>query len=126
MKFEAVEVMPPVKLRFTHSIEKYGTWLAKFGATADVGGSQAQETCMVSDDGEVMFFVWMTPCLDYDAADDAGLLTHEAVHIADDYFKHQIEEDNPSDELKAYVTQNVAAHLIKKHYKWKRKRLNRA
>lgn len=128
MQFKEVPVMPPVLIKFTHDVSEYTRWLAMFGAKADIAdisNSQAQESCAVSDEGEVVFLVWMTPCLDYDAADDAGLLTHEAVHIADDYFEHQIDEDQPSAEVRAYVTQYVAKYLIKKHFKWKKKRLKR-
>lgn len=125
MKFEELQVMPPVLIRFTHSKKKYGKWLDRFGGGEAPGNAEATTACVRGDD-EVVFLVWMTPCLDFDAAEDAALLAHEAVHIADDYFAHQINEDHPSSELKAYVVQYITAHLVKKHFKWKRKRLNPA
>lgn len=41
-----------------------------------------------------------------------ALLAHEAVHMAVDYMKYMIKEDNPSDEFLAYTTQAMMKALI--------------
>lgn len=73
----------------------------------------------MSDD---YFIVWMTPNLEMSAAMDAGILAHEATHIAQDYLD-SIGEDKPSPEFEAYIVGFVTQELVQKHFKWKKKRL---
>lgn len=73
---------------------------------------------------ETIYLVWMTPCTDYDAAVDASLLAHEAVHVARHYLK-SFGEDDPGEELLAYVVQDISLYLIERHFKWKKKHLSK-
>ena len=72
--------------------------------------------------GEVVYLIWMRPCVEWSAETDVAILSHEATHVALDYLR-EIGEDEPSEELFSYTVQAVTEYLVGKHFKWKKKRL---
>ena len=126
--FREAQAMPPLYVKMTHSRKKIRKWYRAFGASVAGLESHLRRDGAVTNtfenaDGECVHVVWMTDCTDFAAELDTGLLAHEAVHVAQEYFR-SIGEEAPSDELQAYVVQHVATYLIGRHFKWKRKRLD--
>ena len=72
--------------------------------------------------GEVVYMIWMRPCVEWSAETDVAILSHEATHVALDYLR-EIGENEPSEELMAYTVQAITEYLVGKHFKWKKKRL---
>lgn len=129
MRFDEIGVMPPLSLLLTHSRKKY------LRAVSELGGSQAESgalidradgvtDCFWSDDGSLLCLVYLSPDPGRTDAQDAGLIAHEAVHVAQGYLEW-IGEDEPGAELEAYVTQYAAQRLGERHWHWKAKRIKR-
>lgn len=126
--FDEVSAMPPLLVRITHSKKKLRKWYREFGEDPECleesfAKSDAIANTLVNG-GECVHIVYMNDSLENSAEADAGLLAHEAVHIAQEYFNH-IGEYVPSDELRAYVVQGVTTYLVGKHFDWKRKKFEK-
>lgn len=124
---EEIRTTPPINLIFTHSKKRLRKLLKKFGCSvsdADQPRSNATAYFLENNDArnEDFFIVYMEPCLDWSAAQDAGILAHEATHVAQDYMT-SIGEDKPSPEFEAYIVGHVTQELVAQHFKWKKKRL---
>lgn len=123
MKSYLIETMPDIDIRLTHSRKKFAKWLREFDYICDKPKGIAETATIDFGDGERFAIVWMSKSLKYSAAQDAATLAHEAVHVADWYFRY-LGEDNPASEERAYVVENIAEYLIEKHFKWKCRKLN--
>lgn len=121
--------LPEIEIMITHSKKKALKAIRRFSGDAGVEDYEAlvnmQATTSALRDrktGTRLYVVWMTPCTDYSASTDVALLAHEAVHVAQDYFR-EIGEDSPSDELYAYVVQDIVQHLVGEHFAWKKRHI---
>jgi hypothetical protein len=127
IKCEEVIPTPPINLIFTHSKKRLKKLFRKFGIAereADRLRANATTTFLeaTGSDEDDIFIVYMQPCLEWSAAQDAGLLAHEATHIAQDYLA-SLGEDKPSPEFEAYIVGFVTQELVSQHFEWKKKRL---
>lgn len=127
IKYREVCPVPPINVILTHSEKRLKKLYRKFGVPereANNLRAKATTTYLESKDSmsDDYFIVWMTPNLEMSAAMDAGILAHEATHIAQDYLA-SIGEDKPSPEFEAYIVGFVTQELVQKHFKWKKKRL---
>lgn len=132
MKFDVIGggILPEMLIRLTHSEQKRTRYLKKFEGNAavdefgDVGKSaEACTDCLMDrKHGGKVYVVWMRPDLDSDAAHDAAVLAHETTHIAIDYLE-EIGEDEPGEEMRAYVVQCVVEYLVDEHAKWKKRHI---
>lgn len=121
MKFcELSQHLPVMNISLVHSMRKLREGLRRLGMNDDPVDGDAV-TCY--REGSRTFLVYVAKrSLHKDAAEDIGLIAHEATHVAQGYFL-SIGEDCPSDELYAYTVQAVTQHLCDEHFKWKKKRL---
>lgn len=117
-------LVPSINLVFTHSIKKANKLMRKCGCgNMYVGHYEALSNQLINPEtGHVIYIVYMQPNLDWSAAHDAGLLAHEATHIAQRYFEY-MGEHSPSKEFEAYLVGNLTAILCDKHFEWKRKKM---
>lgn len=133
MRFDVIGggALPEVQIRLTHSKGKAVRAIRRLD-----GERSAREwesfrlrdatTSFLRDPatGERLYLVWMTPDTGFSAEVDAALLVHEAVHVAQDYFR-EFGEEAPGEEAEAYVVQDIAQYLIESHFEWKRRRIAR-
>ena len=126
--FREVASMPPLYVRITHSEKKLRRLYRHFdvdaGDLAEVIARSDAVTSSFVKGGEAYHVVYMVPDIDRAATLDAGLLAHEATHVAQEYFR-SIGEREPSDELQAYVVQNVTTYLVDQHYAWKQRQFDK-
>lgn len=124
MKFDSIPAMPSIDLRLTHSVEKLQRWREDLTGIRPIDEPNTSAATYTYYNGEhLVFIVYMSPSLEYDASSDAALLAHEAVHVAQHYFEN-IEENKPASEEFAYVVQGISEYLVAKHFRWKQKRLD--
>lgn len=131
MRFRAIDqVLPGFDVRLTHSEKKAGRFIERMAGKDERRsweGNKAADaitSCIEErDTGEMIYLVFMRPCLDRSAARDAALLAHEATHVAISYLG-SIGESEPSEELFAYTVQAVTCYLVEAHFSWKKKRLS--
>lgn len=133
MKFDVIGggALPELEIRLVHSEKKARKAIRRLEGREyeedwkSLVGRQATTSFLrVPGSEETIYLVWMTPCTDYDAAVDASLLAHEAVHVARHYLK-SFGEESPGEELLAYVVQDISLYLIERHFKWKKKRISK-
>lgn len=127
IKCDEISATPPIHLIFTHSKKRLKKLFRKFGIPEnEAERPRANATTCYLESKETgeddIFIIYMQPCTEWSAAQDAGLLAHEATHIAQDYLA-SIGEDKPSPEFEAYIVGFVTQELVQKHFKWKKKRL---
>lgn len=118
--------MPPINVRLTHSKRKAVRWNRMFGRSDEsiesvMSNSDAVATMYVPNGGEPFHVVWVRPDMEGDEAWCDAVFAHEAVHIAQNYFRY-LGETSPSEELEAYAVQFVTCHLSREHRKWLKKR----
>ena len=123
-----IEPMPRISIRVTHSKKKLRKWCKRVGADFEpirdkMKTADAITNAFVNDDGSLLFIIWMNDGTEHSAAMDAALLAHEAVHVAQEYFKY-IGEDSPGEEQQAYVVQSASQYLIGEHFDWKQRQLD--
>lgn len=115
MKFEnLIGDLVPLEVRLTHSKAK----MRKRGWSV---GEHDAMTCWHS--GENRFDVYIKPNIENSWIQDAGLLAHEAVHVMQGYFD-ALGEEEPGDEMQAYIVQAVSQYLWEKHFDWKERRMS--
>lgn len=122
-KVDELIVAPTIGLRLTHSKKKYAKWAKKFNVEVS-SDEQNAATFGVKDSGRMRFFVYMNNNLERNDADDAAFLAHEAVHIAQNYFRF-LNESNYGSEAEAYLVESVSFWLIDKHLDWKERELSK-
>lgn len=127
IKYDEVSPTPSINLILTHSRKRLKKLYKKFGvpeSEADNLRAKATTTYLESRDSlnDDFFIVWMTPDTEMSAAEDAGILAHEATHVAQGYLK-SLGEENPSIEFEAYIVGFVTQELVRQHFEWKKKRL---
>ncbi len=133
MRFDAIGggALPALPIKLTHSrrrarkiiaaiegrrcAEEYDQMPAADATTSNMYDERA---------GQLVHLVWISPDAGRSAADDVGLLAHEAVHVVRSYLAG-IGEDEPSEELCAYLVQDVAGYLAAKHFEWKKRAIAR-
>lgn len=123
-----IEPMPRINIRMTHSKKRLRKWCKRIGADyepikAKMKTADAITNAFVNFDGRLLFIVWMNDSIKRSAAMDAALLAHEAVHVAQEYFRY-LGEDSPGEEQQAYVTESAAQYLIQEHFDWKQRRFD--
>lgn len=121
--------LPSIDIVLTHSAKKAKRIIRKMAgedAVKQWSRLRARDatTSSLQHDvtGEVVYMVWLRPCVEWSAETDVAILSHKATHVALDYLR-DIGEDEPSEELLAYTVQAVTEYLVGKHFKWKKKRL---
>lgn len=123
MEIEFIELFghtPSINLCLVHSKKKLRAALRKLGMSDELIPSDATT---YYKEGDNTFIIYIDKAsLHHDAAEDIGLLAHEATHVAQGYFR-SIGEECPSDEFQAYTVQAVTQELCNRHFKWKKKRL---
>lgn len=118
-QFDEVHVcLPDIPIKFTHSLEQYREWMSLCGYDERRKTYHDATTTMVEGVEQACFFVWMDGALEEGTVNEAGLLAHEAVHVAKNYLEI-IGEVEPTEELLAYVVQSVFIYLFKKHMDYK-------
>lgn len=122
MKAKTISVVPSISIKATHNRDKFKRWCNRLNWIPS--NRSNAETVFATYLDEPIALVRMTNSLDFSAAEDASLLSHEAVHIAMGYFDF-LGEDEPSEEFVAYVVQHISLCLIDWHFKWKRKKLDK-
>lgn len=131
MRFDAIcgGALPEIRIAITHSRGKAARAIRRIEGRAAsenyeaLAGVDATTSCLRDEKtGDRLYIVWMTPFTGYSAAADAALLAHEAVHVAIDYFR-SIGEDDPSEELTAYIVQDITGYLVDRHFRWKKRAL---
>ncbi len=129
MRFEEIGPVPPIRVRLMHSRKAYLKALRRFGAGADevaemLGWAEATTSTFTVEGVGLCHIVYMRPDLERSAAEDAGLIAHEATHVMQEYMAG-IGEREPSDEFEAYVTQAVTTRLVGEHYRWKQRQIDK-
>lgn len=126
IEYEELHGTLPLNIIFTHSKKKLKKLFRKLGVTNyDFDRDNFDATTSYVANGvinESFHVVYMRPNIEHSAGQDAGILAHEATHVAQDYFE-SIGESKPSPEFEAYVVGRVTEYLCEQHWKWKRKRL---
>lgn len=124
--------LPGIDIMLTHSEKRAKRIIKKMVGDDEVREwsrlrpRDATTSCLQHDvTGEVVYVIWMRPCVEWSAETDVAILSHEATHVALDYLRG-IGEDEPSEELMAYTVQAITEYLVGKHFKWKEGRLARA
>lgn|SRR5690606_10088809 len=74
-----------------------------------------------SKDGKTIAFVMIHEKCDKHPALAAAIICHEAVHVVEEVFR-EIGESKPSEEFRAYVTQNVFQSLYESYLKHRGKK----
>lgn len=122
-------ILPSITIKLTHSEKKAKRIIKRMvgkECARDWSALRARDattsTLQHNETGEVVYLIWMRPCIDWSADTDAAILAHEATHVAIDYLR-SIGEDEPSEELFAYTIQAITGYLVDKHFRWKKKRL---
>lgn len=122
-------ILPSITIKLTHSKKKARKIIEEMTSkecAQDWDSLRERDattsTLQHSETGEVVYLVWMRPCIDWSADTDVAILAHEATHVAIDYLK-SIGEDEPSEELFAYTIQAITGYLVDKHFRWKKKQL---
>lgn len=114
MKMFELQNMPPVKTRLYHSRKKLQRDIDRARFRFEPSPSRAQ-ACVIEQGGETY-----CPVL-FEYGDSSpqtlALLVHEAVHVAQAYWR-ELGEDEPSDEFMAYTVQQVAQYLMEEHMSW--------
>ena len=105
MRFAVVHPLPEVRVRLTHSRKAYLRVLRRHDAMPDdiealLEGSEALTNSFDVPGVGLCNVVYMRPDLGRDAAEDAGLLAHEATHVMQAYMDC-IAEREPGDEMQA-------------------------
>lgn len=113
--------MPSIVICLVHSEKKARKALRSLGMNDELIPNIDASTFYREGDRQFVVFV-SRDSLHHDAAEDIGLLAHEATHVAQGYFR-SIGEECPSDEFEAYTVQVVTQELCNQHFKWKKKRL---
>lgn len=134
MRYEVVggDMLPPIRIALTHSKRKAAAEVSRCAGKPSgrdlldlLDSANASASALIDPDtGERLHLVTMTPCTGYAAEEDAAVLAHEAVHVALRYLS-DIGEDDPGEEMTAYVVQAVTGLLVGRHFEWKRKRMKR-
>ena len=130
IEFDCVPpALPSIDILLTHSEKKAKRIIRKMAGEESVNdwsSLRARDATTSSLQhnvtGEVVYMIWMRPCVEWSAETDVAILSHEATHVALDYLR-EIGENEPSDELMAYTVQAITEYLAGKHFKWKKKRL---
>ena len=113
--FDMNRYMP--KLVLFHSAAKCRRYMESLGASFEVLPRKDAQTWLLSKRGDMRAVVLMQR--DGDWHSDAGLLAHEAVHVALDVCR---ELGLEGDEAVAYIAGEASEALFRAHEKWKRKR----
>lgn len=129
MRFEEIGPVPPIRVRLMHSRKAYLRALRRFDAGTDEVSEMLEHADAVTSTFTVQgvglcHIVFMRPDLDRSAAEDAGLIAHEATHVMQDYME-SISERKPSYEFEAYVTESVTARLVGEHFRWKQRKIDK-
>lgn len=124
-----IETMPRINIRITHSKKRLRKWCESIGADYEpiekkMETADAIANSFINHDGRLLFIVWMHDTTDDSAAQDAALLAHEAVHVAQAYFDY-MGEDKPGDEQYAYVVQHATHYLVQEHFDWKQRQFDK-
>lgn len=124
MTFEEIcQPIPPYRVCLVHTKKEARKALRKMGMNDMTLDSDAA-TCYKQ--GERDFLVYISKkSLHRDAAQDIGLLAHEATHVAQGFF-YAIGEKFPSDEFYAYTVQAATQELCDQHFAWKKRQLGDA
>lgn len=128
MRFDAIcgGALPELYIAVTHSEKKARGVIRRLEgrqseeAWAGIPGKVATTTPLRSGSG-VVYLVWIDADDGRDDAEDAAVIAHEAAHVSLDYLRG-FGEDASSEELLAYVVQDVSAYMARRHFGWKRKR----
>ena len=130
IEFDCVPpALPSIDILLTHSEKKAKRIIRKMAGEESVNDWSSLRACDATTSslqhnvtGEVVYMIWMRPCVEWSAETDVAILSHEATHVALDYLR-EIGENEPSEELMAYTVQAITEYLVGKHFKWKKKRL---
>ena len=129
MRLDVVHPLPEVRVRLTHSRKAFLKALRRHDAGADEAAEMLQGADAITSSFDVRGVglcnvVYMRPDLGRDAAEDAGLLAHEATHVMQ-AFMDSIGEGEPSAEMQAYVTGSVTTQLVADHFRWKQRQIDK-
>lgn len=111
MRLECTFPMP--ELHLFHSRRKAIRMLRRLGFDSEPLGTDAQMWF-----AEGVAVVLIEAC--GDRHEEAALLAHEAVHVAEEWLRW-LGEEEPADEERAYMVQCIAEPLLRAHGRWKRK-----
>lgn len=115
MNIEQVQVMPDIKMHLFHSRKKFKKQLRKHGYDIQIHNAFAQTFSFNDEDGILVSFILLET--DGTTEEIMSFLAHEAVHVAQAYFR-DLSENYPSNEFEAYVVQYITFYLFEAHKKW--------
>lgn len=118
------EIIPTPNIRLFHSKYKCIRFLRKHGIPFEQLEFANAQTWTFSHGGQAYAVVLYDAKLETPYESDISLLAHEAVHIAL-YAFQCIGEEEPAEEETCYMVQAIVYGLVKKHFKWKGRRLER-
>lgn len=113
------DLVPRINIVLVHSLKKANRYLKYYGIDTVMPNSDAKTVSFY--DGETLKHIVLIEDTGADVEQDIALLAHEAVHVVQRYFE-DIGEEEPSEELRCYVTQAVVQFLTYEHLAWLKKK----
>lgn len=106
----------PVELHLYHRREKVLRLARRLGTSVSILDGGCAQTNGFERGGEIICFVLLEAEL-RDPDQLAALMAHEAVHAAEFVLEH-FGEDEPGEEERAYLVQNVTYALLEMQRRW--------
>lgn len=112
-----VNTMPPCKVFTCTELKELKALSTEYGVDISVLPGAIAQASWIDSDGDSFGVVYVPASMkvNYSRAQTDAMITHEAVHIALDYF-NDIGEDEPGDEQIAYAIQYITQHILNVFY----------